>query len=204
MRSIPTLQAHITISHLRDMTKEYGDGWGYPHVCRILQLIDEISKDLTFNQNITLYAAYLHDWGAFPHFAQASEVLFRGVDHALRSMQIAEKEILPHTHLSQDARQGVLDAIALHDYRDPRPAVAIETLLLREADMLDMLGVVGMAREFAWGPNDLRTCFERIQSRRMAIAGRFTIPRAQNLAEKRLASMDQAIQQLSEESFGFL
>ena len=198
MRTIPSLQAHITISHLRDMTQEYGEVWGYSHVCRILQLIDEISKDLTFDQNITLYAAYLHDWGAFPHFAQA------GVDHALRSMQIAEKEILPHTHLSQVARQGVLDAIALHDYRDQRPAVAIETLLLREADMLDMLGVVGMAREFAWGPNDLRACFERIQSRRMAIAGRFTLPRAQSLAEKRLANMDQAIQQLLEESFGFL
>lgn len=198
MRTIPPLQAHITISHLRDMTKEYGEGWGYAHVCRILQLIDEISKDLTFNQNITLYAAYLHDWGAFPHFAQA------GVDHTLRSMQIAEKEILPHTHLSQDARQAVLDAIALHDYRDLRPAVAIETLMLREADMLDMLGVVGIAREFAWGPNDLRNCFERILSRRTAIAGRFTLPRAQSLAEKRLASMDQAIQQLTEESFGFL
>lgn len=198
MRTIPSLQALITISHLRDMTKEYGESWGYAHVCRILQLIDEISKDLSFDQNITLYAAYLHDWGAFPHFAQA------GVDHALRSFQIAEREILPHTHLSQDVRQSVLDAIALHDYRDPRPAVAIETRLLREADMLDMLGMVGMAREFAWGPNDMRACLERIQSRRMAIAGRFTIPRAQILAEKRLASMDQAIQQLSEESFGFL
>jgi hypothetical protein len=39
-----------------------------------------------------------------------------------------------------------------------------------------MLGVVGVAREFAWGPNTLSVCYERILARCAGLAGRFTLP----------------------------
>ena len=72
------------------------------------------------------------------------------------------------------------------------------------ADWLDMLGVVGAAREFTWGPNNLAVCVERIRARRAGIAGRFTLPRAQEIAEQRLAQMDALLRQLQEDSFGIL
>ena len=198
MSTYPYFQMNINISHLRDLTLEYGEGWGYPHVCRILQLIQEIGVGLVYSENVMLYAAYLHDWGAFPRYRQP------GVDHALRSTQVAEKEILPHTNLSQTDQVAVLDAISLHDYRDLRPAHATVSLILREADMLEMLGVIGILREFAWGPNDLKVCCERVLAHRVGIAGRLTLPRAIELAEMRLASMDEAMSRLTEESFGIL
>jgi uncharacterized protein len=198
MNRSPSSRALINISHLRDLTIEYGEGWGYPHVCRILRLIEEIGSGLTYDRDVTLYAAYLHDWGAFPRYRQPA------MAHALRSMQLAELEILPHTNLSETTRQGVLDAISLHDYRDPRPAKAIESLLLREADMLDMLGVVGILREFAYGPNDLRVCYERVLARRSVIAGRLSLPRAKVIAEERLVYMDQILARFDEETFGYI
>lgn len=185
----------INLSHLRAMTIEYSEHWGYPHVGRVLRLIKEIGTGMDYNENVILYATYLHDWGAFPRFAQA------GVDHALRSMQIAESEILPYTCLTPDARQAVLDAIALHDYRDPRPAVPVEALLLREADMLEFLGVIGIVRDFSRRSNDLRAAYELVLSRRADIAGRLTLPRAQAIAEQRIASMDRMLELLKEESF---
>jgi len=188
----------LNLSNLRDLTIEYGEGWGYPHVCRVLHLIEEIGAGMEFNQNVILYATYLHDWGAFPHFRES------GVDHALRSMQVAEEEILPNTTLPEPDRQMVLDAIALHDYRDLRPATATESLLLREADMLEMLGVIGILREFAWGPNDLKVCYDRTLARRIGIAGRLTLPRAQALAEERLARMDRIFGELKQESYDTL
>jgi uncharacterized protein len=194
----PNNLVNINISHLRDLTIEYGEGRGYPHVCRLLHLIEEIGSGLEYDENVTLYAAYLHDWGAFPHYSQT------GVEHALRSMQVAEKEILPYTTLSKAAQQAVLDAIALHDYRDPRPADAIESLLLREADMLDFLGVVGILREFARGPNNLKVCYERALARRDKIAGRFILPRARVLAEVRLERMEILFANLKDESFDIL
>lgn len=198
MSTSSSSRMHINISHLRDLTIEHGEGWGYPHVCRVLRLIDEIGTGLVYDKDVTLYATYLHDWGAFPRYRQPE------VAHALRSMQVAELEILPFTNLSAEARQGVLDAISLHDYRDPRPAQAIESLLLREADMLEMLGVVGILREYACGPNDLRICYERVVARRVGIARRLSLPRAKVIAEARLASMDQMLALFEEESFGHL
>jgi uncharacterized protein len=195
MSTHPYLPTHINLSHLRDLTIEHGEGWGYPHVSRVLSLIGEIGVGLDYDQDVILYAAYLHDWGAFPRYRRA------GVEHALRSVQIAELEILPHTTLTAPARGAVLDAIALHDYRDLRPAAAAESLLLREADMLDMLGMVGLLREFSWGPRDMKVPLERVIARMQSIPTRLSLPRARVIAAERMARMEQALCWYKEESF---
>ena len=55
---------YINISHLRELTIEYGVGWGYPHVCRVLRLAQEIGTDIPYDESAFPYAAYLHDWGS--------------------------------------------------------------------------------------------------------------------------------------------
>jgi uncharacterized protein len=187
--------------HLEDieqLTREYGEGWALPHARRLLSLVGQIDAGLQYDCHAVEFAIYLHDWGAFPRFARS------GVDHALRSRQIAETEILPRTDLNPDQKAIILEAIERHDYRDPRPAGSNEALLLREADSLDLLGVTGIAREFAQGPNDLSRCYQRILKRRQGIQGRFTIPAAANLAEVRLEHMGRILDLLLEESSGFL
>ena len=180
------------------MTRDDGEGWGYPHACRVLSLGEQIGADLVYDRTAFAFAVMLHDWGAFPRYRQP------GVDHALRSRQIAENRILPHTPLTPEQRRLVADAIELHDYRDTRPVSTTEALLLREADFLDFLGIIGFAREFAWGPNDLKLCYERLRARRDALCDRFTLPRAKVLAAQRLAEMDDALARLREESMGCL
>ena len=69
---------------------------------------------------------------------------------------------------------------------------------------MDFLGAIGMARECAWGPNNLRTCLERTARRKDLLADRFTLPAAQKLAALRLARMDQILAWLEEESAGEL
>jgi len=194
LKPAPVTRPIINLSHIRDLTIEYGEGWAYSHVCRLLHLIEEIGAGLTYDNNVTLYAAYLHDWGAFPHY------LLPGVKHTVRSVQVAENEILPYTTLSVSTQQAILDAIARHDYRDSWTGSTIEALLLREADMLDMLGVVGVLREFAWGPNNLKICYEHVLTRREGIIGHFQLPRARNIAEERIASMDQLLERFRQET----
>lgn len=117
---------------------------------------------------------------------------------------MAEAEILPQMDLSPAAQAVVLEAIELHDYRDLRPTRSIEALLLREADMLEFLGMIGLAREFARGPKDVAACQRRILSRRAGIEGRFSLPRAREIAQVRLERMAQCLLWLDEESFGIL
>ena len=189
---------NLTLENIVELTQQVGEAWAITHAKRLVTLAKDISAGMKYDANIFELAAYLHDWGAFPPYLQ------KGVEHALRSRQVVEAEILPRLGLSASAGQVLLEAIELHDYRDLRPAQSSEALLLREADMLEFLGMMGMARDFARGPRNVKTCYKRILSRRDDIQGRFTIPCAQEIAKIRLERMEQCLRWLEEESFGVL
>lgn len=188
----------MDLHDLQRMTEDYGEGWAGPHARRLLKLIDRIGAGLTYDQEALFYAVWLHDWGAFTHYRLA------GVDHGLRSRQVAEAEILPQIQLTNHQKAIILDAIEYHDYRCVLPAWSQEAILLREADFLDFLGAIGVVREAAWGPNQLKKVIARIKSRRDGIRGRFTIPAAQAIAEERLARMETILNWIDEESLGEL
>lgn len=188
----------LTIQDVEQMTLAAGENWGLAHIRRLLKLIGRIRGDLQYDPQALTWAVYLHDWGAFPKYAQA------GVEHALRSRQVAETEILPRAFLSVQARAIALEAIEFHDYHDQRPVQSVEALLLREADFLDFLGAIGIAREFAKGPKDLAKSCAQIAARRKLIEGRFSLPAAREIAAQRLRRMDTFFEILQEESFGDL
>ena len=188
----------MTLDDIIQMTFSVGEGWAVAHAQRLLALIQGIGQDVPYDAHVLTLAAYLHDWGAFPRYLE------KGVEHAVRSRQVVEAEILPFLELSPPAQGILLEAIELHDYRDLRRPQSAEALLLREADMLEFLGMIGMAREFARGPKDVAVCYRRILDRRAGIEGRFTLPRAREIAEVRLARMAQCLAWLTEEGFGHL
>ena len=188
----------MNLDDITQLTLQYGAGWAVAHAQRLLKLIELIGVDLEYDRQLLTYAAYLHDWGAFPKFQQP------GVEHAIRSRQVAESHILSQTDLTQPEIELVLDAIEKHDYRDQRSTCSNEALLLREADCLEFLGAIGIAREFARGPKDLRKCYERVRDRQAGLRNRLTLPKAKAIAEQRLSEMDQFLNLLDEESFGYL
>lgn len=188
----------FTLDDIKRMTKADGEQWGYPHVQRVLTLVDCISGAVPHDAELLTWAVVLHDWGAFPKYRQ------HGVPHALRSRQIVEADIAPHTHFTAPQIAVLLETIERHDYQDQRPVQSNEALLLREADWLDMLGAIGIIREFAWGPNDLQVCQDRVLKHRDMIQGRFTIPTAQQIAAQRIARMNVILSHIADESFGCL
>jgi len=187
----------LNLTDLEMMTQADDGDWALAHVHRVLRLAEEVGAELGYDRRAFAVAAYLHDWGAFPRHRQA------GVDHALRSRQVAETEILPRMDLTDEQVVLILDAVERHDYRDSRPATSNEALLLREADFLDFLGVIGVVREctgeLAPGPYDLAMRYRRILARRDALHDRFTLPRAKDIATERLARMTQCLVWLQEE-----
>jgi HD superfamily phosphodiesterase len=190
--------AQLTLHDIIQMTLDVGEDWAVAHAKRLIELGREISGDLPYDHQIFDLAAYLHDWGAFPKYAQ------RNIEHAVRSRQVVEIDIVPQLGLTSSQKDALLEAIELHDYRDTRPTISKEALLLREADMLEFLGMIGMARDFARGPRNVETCYKRILSRRRDIQDHFTLPRAQEIASIRLKRMETSLEWLLEESFGVL
>jgi len=190
--------SQLSVPDIIQMTQQIGDSWAVSHAKRLIELIKQISENRPYDSLVLEMAAYMHDWGAFSSYAQ------KGVEHAVRSRQVVETDILPGLDLTADQKEILLETIELHDYRDLRPTQSNEALLLREADMLEFLGVIGMARDFARGPRNVETCTKRIRGRQADIRDRFTLPRAQEIARVRLERMDETLHWLEEESFGYL
>jgi HD superfamily phosphodiesterase len=188
----------LTLDDIIQMTLQVGEAWAVAHAKRLIQLIKQIGDDMQYDAHVIELAAYLHDWGAF------SKYMRKDVEHAIRSRQVVEAEILPCLDLTSTQKDILLEIIELHDYRDLRPTKSNEALLLREADMLEFLGAIGMARDFARGPRNVETCYKRILSRRDDIQGHFTLPHAQEIAKVRIERMNLFLKELEEESLGFM
>lgn len=188
----------LSLDDIIQMTMQVGEDWAIAHAKRLMELVKQISGDVPYDSHVIELATCMHDWGAFPKYGQ------KGVEHAVRSRQVVESEILPHLNLTPTQKENLLEAIELHDYRDMRPTRSNEALFLREADMLEFLGMMGMARDFARGPRNVETCYKRILARRDAIQNRFTLPRAQEIARVRLERMETSLGWLIEESSGVL
>lgn len=188
----------LTLDDILHMTLQVGEAWAVAHAKRLIELIKQIGDDMPYDTQVIELAAYLHDWGAFSKYMQ------KDVEHAIRSRQVVEAEIMPCLDLTSAQKETLLETIELHDYRDMRPVKSSEALLLREADMLEFLGAIGMARDFARGPRNVEVCYKRILSRRDDIQGRFTLPQAQEIANVRIERMNIFLKEMEKESFGIL
>jgi HD superfamily phosphodiesterase len=192
------IETQLTLDDIIQMTMQVGEDWAVAHAKRLIELVKQISADIPYDAHVMELATYMHDWGAFPKYIQ------KDVEHAVRSRQVVESDILLRLPLTADQKKTLLETIELHDYRDMRPTKSNEALLLREADMLEFLGMIGMARDFARGPKNVEACYKRILSRRNDIQGRFTLPRAKEIAQVRLERMEISLGWLEEDSFGAL
>jgi uncharacterized protein len=192
------LADHLTLDDLNELTRLEGDTWRLSHVHRVLKLTELIGQELAYDATAMTIAVYLHDWGGYPRFKKP------GIEHALRSRQVAETMILPRMGLPSETALLILEAIEYHDYRDLRPVTTTEALLLREADFLDFLGIIGLVREYGRGPADPVSAYQTILARRDFIRDRFVLPVAREVATVRLERLQQCLRWLQEESFDFL
>ena len=113
----------------------------FDHVLRVLRLAERIARAEGADLSIVRAAALLHDVGR--EEAQAA-----GADHATVAASEARRVLqgLPEAQV-----EAVVDAIAAHRFRtDPQPTT-LEAKVLFDADKLDAIGAIGVARAFAYG-----------------------------------------------------
>lgn len=175
------------------LTEEHGGVWGINHTRRLLRLVEIIGEGLTYDAEAIWLAAHLHDWGAYAPWAQP------GVDHALRSRQVAEQYLTEH-ECPAALKALVLECIGLHHAAGSDRCV--EAILLRDADTLDFLGVVGILRDVSKNPRDLRKAYDTIRQRRSKLPALLHLEKARELAAQRVKEMDALLQQFEGESFG--
>jgi HD superfamily phosphodiesterase len=116
--------------------------WGYSHCVRDYALARTLAAadGVALDDDVLYAAAYLHDMAAFAPWEQA------GVDHA-DAAAASVASVLRGSGFPMGKLAAVQGAIRTHMYdRDPQGA---EALYLHDADALDWLGAVGVARIIA-------------------------------------------------------
>jgi uncharacterized protein len=184
----------IDQNEIIQLTEEYGGQWGISHTRRLLELISIIGEGMEYNKEAVWIAAHLHDWGAYAPWAE------KGVEHALRSRQVAD-DFLAKRSCPAKLKARVLECIEFH--HTVREQSSLEATLLREADMLDFLGVVGVLRDFSKNARDLRKALAISQGRRNNLPGLLSLEKAKVLAGKRIQEMDELYSRFETGSFGF-
>jgi uncharacterized protein len=176
------------------LTEEYGGKWGINHTQRLLRLIEIIGEGQQYDAEVIWIAAHLHDWGGYAPWIQP------GVDHALRSKQVAQ-EYLNQKEIPQATVEAILECIELHHRGglDRR----IESILLADADALDFLGVVGVLRDFAKQPKDLRKGYESSCQRLEQLRKVICLEKTKEIAALRIQKMESMLATFAEETFGF-
>jgi HD superfamily phosphodiesterase len=179
---------HATV---RDFAAKHfkNPAWGYSHCMRDYALARELAAadHVTVDDDVLFAAAYLHDMAAFPPWEKDK------LDHSDVAADIVDT-VLKGTGFPMAKIDAVRGAIRTHMfYRDP---AAPEALYLHDADALDWLGAIGVARILALidpnggepdGPKAaamLEDNLKRVPPRVMSPAGRAQIaPRKTELEE---------------------
>jgi len=175
--------------------------WGVPHSKRVYKLSLHLAElqNTEVDQDCLFAAAYLHDMGAFEPYKQP------GVDHAERSVQIVG-EVLASVGFPTEKVSLVEEIVHGHMfYADP--ANRDEVVLFHDADTLDFMGSIGIARLLSivglddWTP-DLNSAVKLIERFSQELPGRLYTPQGKEIGRVRQAEMLAYLTALSNETSG--
>ena len=113
----------------------------FEHVMRVYNNAKKIVKKEKANQKLVLSAVLLHDIVSYPKSSKRSK--FSSIDSAKKS-----KIILKKYGFSEKEIIIVSDAIEDHSFSQNKTPETLEGKILQDADRLDALGAIGIARVF--------------------------------------------------------
>jgi uncharacterized protein len=129
-------QALLSVDAARQLYERAGSGHDFDHVLRVLLLARRIAMAESADLAVVCTAALLHDVGESDGRR----------DHHLRGAAVA-REILADQ--PTELIEAVAHAIEAHRFRaEPAPRT-LEAQVVSDADKLDAIGAIGVARAFA-------------------------------------------------------
>jgi uncharacterized protein len=187
----------------------------WDHTQRVYNLCMHIGRIEGANLEVLQIAAYLHDVG------RPFEDETRGkVCHARKGAELAEG-LLADYPVSDEQRNNILHCIGTHRFRGERGPETLEAKVLFDADKLDAIGAVGIARTFLFAGEvgaklhnphvELRntrpyteedTGYREYKLKLCKIKDRMLTDEGRRMAEERHAYMERFFQRLTDEYEG--
>jgi uncharacterized protein len=122
------------------------------HIMRVYKIAKLIGQREGSNMEILLPAVLLHDLVVYP----------KGSDKSSKSSDVSAdlaENILQSYNYPQDKINQICDCIRAHSYSKRLIPRSLEGKILQDADRLDALGAIGIARTFSIGGSENRKIY---------------------------------------------
>ena len=188
----------------------------WEHTCRVYNLCMHIGQKERADLEVLRIAAYLHDIGR--HWQDKSKGT---VCHAEKGADMA-RSFLERHEIPGDQEQNIIHCIRSHRFRGNLRPETLEAKVLFDADKLDAIGAIGIARAFQFAgevgarfhnpdvkPEDTApyteedTGYREFKLKLTKIKDRMLTDEGRRLAEERHAFMEEFFERFLEEHEGY-
>lgn len=114
----------------------------WDHTIRVLRLCEHIGSEERADMDVLRVAAVLHDIGR-PH----QDACLGSICHAVHGAMLA-KPIVAMLVFSPEQKDNILHCIRTHRFRGINVPETLEAKVLFDADKLDAIGAIGIARAY--------------------------------------------------------
>jgi len=174
----------------------FSDRWS--HTIGVAERARDVGEALSEKDRVLLIAAaYLHDMGGLPPYA------IPGVDHGDRGIQVVDT-VLREAGFPMEKTALVKEIIDHHQYYRPPDTVAV-AILFRDADILDFMGAIDIARIVSLTMReqftpDLPHAIEVIRRQLNEMPAQLQTAAAKREGQKRALEMQQFLDALAQET----
>jgi len=178
----------------------------YGHQPRLYALTQQVGAGLDYDDDVIYAAAWLHDLGVFiGHRPEDPEQLAKW-NHVTYACQHVP-QILTGANFPAEKIPAVLEAIRTHQPTD-NPTI-IEAIILRDADILEQLGAIGILRNVSKVGRDTRfsqfTQIVTVLRRSLAdLPAKIRLDSTRKLAEPRIHALRQFLAAVDDEAGSLL
>jgi uncharacterized protein len=178
----------------------------YGHQPRLYALTRQIAWDLNYDDDVVFAAAWLHDLGVFVGHRPEDPAELAKWDHVRYTCECAP-QILADAGFPAEKVQAVITVVREHQPHDQ--PTGIESMVLRDADILEQLGGIGILRTVCKVGRDTRystftDAIETLRKNLQVLPGKIHLENAKRLAEPRIAALKSFLEAIDSESAGAL
>jgi uncharacterized protein len=219
--NVPTTKIMTTMINLEQIMRtlqillhHQSPAHDFQHILRVYKNAEMISKqEESVDLDIVLAAALLHDLVVYPKGSSKT------INSADDSAEIAKKILLEYKNYPREKIEKVADAIRTHSYSKRLVPETLEGKILQDADRLDAIGAIGIARTFSVGGSENRSLYnptdpfyeserqlddmqwtlDHIKKKLMILKNSMYTKTAKKIAEERTEFMELFLNQLRKE-----
>ena len=174
----------------------------FGHQPRLYALTQEVGAGLNYDEDVVFAAAWLHDLGVFVGHRPEDPAELAQWDHVAYAVERVPG-LLREVGFPEEKIEPVLEVIRTHQPKDS--PTTIEATIVRDADILEQLGAIGILRTVSKVGRDTRfsTFTQAVAALRRALntlPGQIKLDRTRQLAASKIAILEDFLAAVQAES----